>query len=263
MAQRRFKLINSAAAAASETNDLSSVVTWANVPDVNITESSVTQHQAALSITESQISDLQAYLLTVVVGDINAAASTDGWVITSDGAGNAAWEVIPAAGAEVNDLSAAVTWVNIPIANVPTGSTGSTVSLGNHTHDSITDTNLVDKSAAEAVSGEWSVPSIIRGKTTDYTMVLGDAGQTVRTTGSTAAQTITIPANASVAYPIGTLICIENDSSVDWSLAITTDTMTWSADNTTGTRTLGAGASAVIHKTTATTWKVAGSALVT
>ena len=46
----------------TETNDLSSAVTWANVPDTNITESSVTQHQAALSITESQISDLQSYL---------------------------------------------------------------------------------------------------------------------------------------------------------------------------------------------------------
>jgi hypothetical protein len=46
----------------TETNDLSSAVTWANVPDVNITQSSVTQHQAALSITESQISDLQSYL---------------------------------------------------------------------------------------------------------------------------------------------------------------------------------------------------------
>jgi len=46
----------------AESNDLSSVVTWANVPDANITESSVTQHQAALSITESQISDLQTYL---------------------------------------------------------------------------------------------------------------------------------------------------------------------------------------------------------
>jgi len=46
----------------AETNDLSSAVTWANVPDANITESSVTQHEAALTITESQISDLQSYL---------------------------------------------------------------------------------------------------------------------------------------------------------------------------------------------------------
>ena len=50
----------------SEVNDLSSVVTWADVPDANITESSVTQHQSAInsgvSITESQISDLQSYI---------------------------------------------------------------------------------------------------------------------------------------------------------------------------------------------------------
>jgi len=46
----------------TETNDLSTAVTWANVPDANITQSSVTQHQAALSVTESQISDLQSYI---------------------------------------------------------------------------------------------------------------------------------------------------------------------------------------------------------
>ena len=49
----------------TETNDLSSAVTWANVPNANITESSVTQHQGALSITESQISDLGSYLTSV------------------------------------------------------------------------------------------------------------------------------------------------------------------------------------------------------
>lgn len=69
----------------AEVNDLTAAVVWANVPDGNITESSVTQHegaidhdalanflasehftQAAISITESQISNLGAYLLDVV-----------------------------------------------------------------------------------------------------------------------------------------------------------------------------------------------------
>ena len=49
----------------TETNDLSAAVTWVNVPDANITQSSVTQHQAALSVTESQISDLGSYLTSV------------------------------------------------------------------------------------------------------------------------------------------------------------------------------------------------------
>jgi len=52
----------------TETNDLSASVTWVNVPDVNITQSSVTQHQAALTLTESQISDLDHF--TEIDGDL-------------------------------------------------------------------------------------------------------------------------------------------------------------------------------------------------
>ena len=58
----------------AEVNDLSAAVTWANVPDVNITQSSVTQHQAALSITESQITDLQSYL-TAETNDLSTAVT--------------------------------------------------------------------------------------------------------------------------------------------------------------------------------------------
>ena len=39
----------------SEINDLTASVTWADVPDANITQSSVTQHQAALSIAATQL----------------------------------------------------------------------------------------------------------------------------------------------------------------------------------------------------------------
>ena len=42
----------------TETNDLTAAVTWANIPDANVPQSAVTQHQAALSVTESQISNL-------------------------------------------------------------------------------------------------------------------------------------------------------------------------------------------------------------
>ena len=39
----------------SEINDLTASVTWADVPDANITQSSVTQHEAALSIAATQL----------------------------------------------------------------------------------------------------------------------------------------------------------------------------------------------------------------
>lgn len=60
---------------AAEVNDLTAAVTWADVPDANITESSVVQHQAALSISETQISDLQAYLTSVSANIVSSLPS--------------------------------------------------------------------------------------------------------------------------------------------------------------------------------------------
>ena len=48
----------------TETNDLTASVSWTPVPDSYITQSSVTQHQSQLSISETQIHDLQSYLTT-------------------------------------------------------------------------------------------------------------------------------------------------------------------------------------------------------
>lgn len=71
----------------AEVNDLTDAVTWANVPDANITEGSVTQHEAALTITESQISDLDHddtdAVHDNVAGEI-AAVTTKGTPVTGD-----------------------------------------------------------------------------------------------------------------------------------------------------------------------------------
>ena len=61
----------------AEVNDLTAAVTWANVPDDNITQSSVTQHQSALSITESQISDLGSYITGIGSLSIDALSDVD------------------------------------------------------------------------------------------------------------------------------------------------------------------------------------------
>lgn len=128
----------------TETNDLSSAVTWANVPNANITQSSVTQHQAALSITESQISDFGTYLTSqtshtdvVVDGDfvseglMKRGGSAGTYSIVTDNSSNwntaFGWGNHASAGyltsfTETNDLSSAVTWANIPNANITQGS---------------------------------------------------------------------------------------------------------------------------------------------
>ena len=75
-----------------ELNDLTASVTWANVPDANITQGSVTQHQAALSITESQVSDLQTYLTgnqTITLsGDASGSGTTAITVTVADDSHN-------------------------------------------------------------------------------------------------------------------------------------------------------------------------------
>lgn len=84
--------------AGAESNDLTAAVTWANVPDANITESSVTQHEAALTITESQISDLDHTATDITAGiitegDLNADnAPVDGDFLQYDSTGtNFVW----------------------------------------------------------------------------------------------------------------------------------------------------------------------------
>jgi len=98
-------------------------------------------------------------------------------------------------------------------------------------------------------------------QTSSYTLGLTDMGKDIYISGTTATQTITIPANASVAFPIGTVIKITNDSNQNWSIAITTDTLVLKGTGSTGTRTLAAFGDAVLEKKTATRWWIGGTGL--
>ena len=105
---------------------------------VTVSESDVTQHQAALSITESQISDLGNYIENI------ADDTTPQLGGSLDGQGN-----------EVTDIARSI--------NTQTG--------------------------------------------TSYTLVAGDATKYLRFTNASAV-TVTVPENSSVAFAIGTEICI-------------------------------------------------------
>ena len=95
-----------------------------------------------------------------------------------------------------------------------------------------------------------------------YTLVLEDAGKHIfHPVGDNNARTFTIPANSSVAYPIGTALTFINMSVANVTIAITTDTLTLSPAGTTGSRTLATNGSATCIKITATQWLISGSGL--
>ena len=95
---------------------------------------------------------------------------------------------------------------------------------------------------------------------TTATLVIGDVGKHIYV--NTAGQTITIPANSSVAYPIGTAISfVAGPSATTVLIAITSDTMYLAGTGTTGTRTLAAHGTATAIKVAATVWYINGAGL--
>ena len=95
-----------------------------------------------------------------------------------------------------------------------------------------------------------------------YTLVLADAGKHIfHPSSDNNARTFTIPANSSVAYPIGTAITFINMAAADVTIAITSDTMYLSSAGTTGSRTLAQYGSATAVKITSTNWIISGSGL--
>lgn len=104
--------------------------------------------------------------------------------------------------------------------------------------------------------GYKDVPS--NNQTASYTLARTDRGKSIDFTGGSG-QTITIPANASVAFPVGTTITITNLSANGLSLAITSNTLRMAGTSNVGTRTIAAYGMATVRKVNSTTWMVSGA----
>lgn len=100
-------------------------------------------------------------------------------------------------------------------------------------------------------------------QSTAYTLVLADAGKHIlHPSADTTARVFTIPANSSVAYPIGTAVTFVNQNAAGViTIAITTDTMRLAGAGTTGSRTLAANGTATALKITSTEWIISGVGL--
>lgn len=117
------------------------------------------------------------------------------------------------------------------------------------------------------VSASW-VPVVMgsipqNAKSVAYTSTITDAGKHIlHPSADTTARTITIPANASVAYPVGTVINIVNQNGAGvLTISVTSDVVRWSPFGTTGSRNLAANGIATYVKLSATEWIVTGIGL--
>jgi hypothetical protein len=137
----------------------------------------------------------------------------------------------------------------------PVGTLTNGVSL----YSSSGDLKFMDASGNAYDVGFRNIPQ--NAQTGNYTLVLSDSGKHIYHAVGAGAATYTIPANASVAYPIGTALSFVNLSSTSISIAITSDTMYLGGTGTTGTRTLANYGTATALKVTSTVWIITGSSL--
>lgn len=106
--------------------------------------------------------------------------------------------------------------------------------------------------------GYLGVPQ--KSKSVDYTCILSDQGKHIyHPSADTTARIWTIPANASVAYPVGTTITFVNDLDAgEVTLSIASDTLILAGSGATGSRKLTAPANATALKVATTRWIVSG-----
>lgn len=149
--------------------------------------------------------------------------------------------------------------------------TGANIYLANNADRQLQDANKAllfcyDGNVASGwVQHESGAPiEILRNsRATDYTFGLSDSGRAIFNSGSaTATATFTIPANSSVAFPIGTAISVITYSPAGiMTLAITSDVLRFAGATSVGSRTLTSNSMVTIVKMQATEWIVSGSGI--
>ena len=164
---------------------------------------------------------------TTSTGPIQAIASvgTTGQVLTSNGAGALPTMQTPTS-----------------FAGTVTATSGSTVS---------------DGTTAFAI-GYLAIPQ--NAQSGNYTLVLIDGGKHIYSTNS-GAQSITIPTNASVAFPIGTALTIVNNGTTAITIVTTSLTVYQAGTTNTGNRTLATKGIATCLKVATDTWFISGAGI--
>jgi len=203
-------------------------------------------------------------LVNLTAGAITSLGLADTAVQTG---GAAALSVLGRAANSVGALAAIVAGTDGHVLR----RSGTTIGFGTILSAAISDLATTITTAIAAAVGvtvqafDAALSSKVRqnSQSAAYTCVLSDDGKHIfHPSADTTARIWTIPANASVAYSIGTAITFVNQNGAGViTIAITTDTMRLAGAGTTGSRTLAANGMATALKVTATEWIIGGTGL--
>src|SRR5210317_53258 len=156
----------------AETNDLSAAVVWANVPNANITQGSVTQHQAALSIATTQLTGTISN--AQLAGSItNAKLVNSSVTIGSDtvSLGGTQTDLNGITSLDVDNITVdantiSTTNSNGNLALAPDGTGSVTVPSGYEGRAGFGDDSLVNKSYVDSVANGLDVKASVKVATT-------------------------------------------------------------------------------------------------
>jgi hypothetical protein len=152
--------------------------------------------------------------------------------------------------------SVSETWETLVIGKQgPSGATGPTGPVP-------TSTTPGTISTAAIGLGYMGIPQSTDATTTGaYTITAADSGEHVY---ASATRTVTIPANSSLALPVGTTIVFIAGAGATMTIAINTDTLLMAGSGTGGagtSRTLAPHGIATAVKVTSTLWYISGNGL--
>lgn len=237
--EKRLKTeIAEASKGSSATNNTTQAISSA---DASALSSAIDALRAALNTLDSTVGSRLSSLTELVnsKGDFssNTSTSVDGEVVLFSGTGGKTGK--RATGTGYARLDAGVLAVD-SLATLRTDLQG-------------------DGSAVDQI-GFRGIP--LTSRSADYTLVLEDAGKgTLHPASDANARTFTIPANTSVAFPVGTAHTFVNETSQNITIAITSDTMILAGTTTTGSRTLAQNGVATALKVGLTKWIISGAGL--
>lgn len=116
--------------------------------------------------------------------------------------------------------------------------------------------NVATATSTTPAAGVGYIGMPQNSQSANYTLAIGDAGKHVYV--STSAN-VTVPANSSVAFPVGTVITIVAGPTTTANILINTDTMYLAGAGTTGTRQIAPYGMASLVKVASTIWYINGT----